>query len=512
VKKLVRNRFNAISTLFAFIYLFMSFSGYAQNHANNWVIGYGIMPPPSLIGRVILDFTNDTFSINRTQGGHKFMMGFENTSYSDELRNLQFYFDGFNLGNKLHQIVEDGDTINPGEYWDDYQGAIYPISNASCFLTFEDKQEFVYLIHKRKVWDSNLNRSYSDKLYYTLISANENGGLGKVIFKNKIILEGDLIPSQMAICRHANGKFWWIINHDYWNSVYYKVLLTDTGFVKFVPQEIGQSTVDFTDNGNLLISFDGTKLIRTSITDQLQFMDFDRCSGELTNFKQVSVPHFDSARTINSCLSPNGRFLYVLLNTKIYQFDMQSGDIANSFIQIAEWDGFLYKNFFSTAYYDIQNAPDNKIYVSCISGNVYLHAINNPNEHGLSCNFVHRAVELPVYNASGLPNFANYSLGPKTGTDCDSLTATYYGNSNQYFSIYPNPTNGKIQVENKFSIPFGYFEIEIINITGQLIFKQTLSEFQASSSFNLSFLDSGIYMIQFKTHQKLLQISKLLIY
>ncbi|MBK6545445.1 MAG: hypothetical protein IPG12_09280 [Saprospiraceae bacterium] len=475
-----------ISKIFQLVFYIAIFqlSINAQRQNMNWVIGYNNISEPSIFGRVLLNFTQDTLSIIPTQGGHRFYMGFENTSYSDKFGILMFYFDGFNLGNKEHKIVENGDTLNPGTYWDDYQGAFYPIANASLFLTIEGNGDLIYLIHKRKIWDSNLNLFYSDKLYYTLIATKENGGLGKVLTKNQVILEGNFVPSQMAVCKHANGKFWWIINHDYWNSIYYKVLLTDTGFVKFTPQAIGVSLIDRTDNGNLIISYDGKKLVRTSLKDHLQIMDFDRCTGEISNFNQYSIPDLDSFRTINSCLSPNSKYLYVISTTNIYQYDLESNDIEHSFIQVAKWDGFIYDKYFSTAYYDIQNAPDNKMYVSCISGNIYLHAINKPNERGLDCDFQHRAIELPVYNGIGLPNFANFDLGVEQGSICDSLTATNDFNSKLPFKIYPNPSDGILQIVNQNFDNNKSLDVHLIDISGNIVFKKSLLQYKNNGTLN----------------------------
>ncbi|MBK9108636.1 MAG: hypothetical protein IPM92_09815 [Saprospiraceae bacterium] len=189
-----------------FYLVIQQFSSISQVQNLNWVIGYNNIPQPSRFGRVILNFSKDSINILPTKGGHRFYLGFENASISDKNGNLLFYFDGFNLGNKEHGIVENGDTLNPGDYWNDYQGVFYPITNASSFLTINGMENLIYLIHKRKIWDSNLNTSYSDKLYYTLISINDNGGLGKVLNKNQIILEGKFIPNQMAVCKHSNKK------------------------------------------------------------------------------------------------------------------------------------------------------------------------------------------------------------------------------------------------------------------------------------------------------------------
>ncbi len=494
--------------LIVICFLLIQFNTNAQNQNANWVIGYNNIPQPSKFGRVILHFSKDSITILPTQGGHRFYMGFENASISDNSGNLLFYFDGFNLGNKAHEIVENGDTLNPGDYWNDYQGVFYPITNASCFLTINVTEDLIYLVHKRKIWDSNLSTSYSDKLYYTLLSAKENGGLGKVLTKNQVILEGNFVPSQMAVCKHSNGRYWWIINRDYHKSIYYIVLLTDNGFLKFSPHEIGSTLIDLSDSGNLIASYDGTKLIRTSINNHLEIMDFDRCTGLISNYNQYLIPDLDSSGVVNSCLSPNNKYLYVVLATKIYQYDLESNDIENSLIQIAKWDGFLYKNIFSTEYFDIQNAPNKKTYISCISSNIYLHVINFPNERGLSCDFNHRAIELPVNCGIGLPNFANFNLGIEPGSICDSLTQTIDIYSKNNFNIFPNPSDGMLEITNLSHSNNAFLKIVLVDIFGNLKFNKTLFTFNKLWKLDLKYLNPGIYFIMFYKDDKLVQTSK----
>ncbi|MBK7468960.1 MAG: hypothetical protein IPJ43_20445 [Saprospiraceae bacterium] len=53
-------------------------------------------------------------------------MSFTNNCISDIEGNLVAYTDGHNIFNRAHQIMEGGDTINPGDFWPGYLGFGYP--------------------------------------------------------------------------------------------------------------------------------------------------------------------------------------------------------------------------------------------------------------------------------------------------------------------------------------------------------------------------------------------------
>lgn len=51
-----------------------------------------------------------------------------------------------------------------------------------------------------------------DLLLYHIVDINQNGGLGKVIEKNKVLLHDvELHKTMMQACRHSNGVDWWLM-------------------------------------------------------------------------------------------------------------------------------------------------------------------------------------------------------------------------------------------------------------------------------------------------------------
>lgn len=77
-----------------FVYLFsftLKYNLTSQNHAINWILGYGINNDTSLYGRTILNFSDTSVNLTRNSGGFKFELGFENNFYSDNQGKLRFF-------------------------------------------------------------------------------------------------------------------------------------------------------------------------------------------------------------------------------------------------------------------------------------------------------------------------------------------------------------------------------------------------------------------------------------
>ncbi|MBK8193439.1 MAG: hypothetical protein IPK76_09565 [Lewinellaceae bacterium] len=186
------------------------------------------------------------------------------------------------------------------------------------------------------------------------------GGLGKVVYKNKPVMEDTLAPSELTAVRHANGKDWWIITPQYQKPAYYVFLFTKDGIVDTLEQTIG---VPYDIGGwQCIFSPDGAKFVRYGIYDDISIFDFDRATGQLSNFKfipleeetyQGFLPVFPGC-----AISPNSRFLYIAAQYSIYQFDLWADDIEASKQLIA-----IYDNFYSpypTTFNTMQLGPDCK--------------------------------------------------------------------------------------------------------------------------------------------------------
>jgi hypothetical protein len=154
-------------------------------------------------------------------------------------------------------------------------------------LPSPDTAGIYYVFHKRiEFWPTNAELA-TPVLYKTVINMKFLGGLGKVVYKNKPVMEDTLAPSELTAVRHANGKDWWIITPQYQKPAYYVFLFTKDGIVDTLEQTIG---VPYDIGGwQCIFSPDGAKFVRYGIYDDISIFDFDRATGQLSNFKFIPL-------------------------------------------------------------------------------------------------------------------------------------------------------------------------------------------------------------------------------
>ena len=78
----------------------------------------------------------------------------------------------------------------------------------------------------------------------------------------------------------------------------------------------------------------------------------------------------------------------------------------------------------------------------------------------------------------------------------------------KYFAIAPNPTDGDISFVAKQTCEEAT-QVEIYNALGQQLAVVILPAYQTSITANLSYLGTGIYFVQIKQNNTLLQTDKL---
>ena len=506
---------NKIKNLFKFIIFNICVSTnilLSQDHGINWILGFANKPDTSLFGRSILNFSTGSLKLTRNSGGYRFELGFENNSFSDIQGKLRFFYDGFRLGNAIdYSIVQNGDTLNPGIVWQTYNGALYPTSDASIFIPPITLDSILLLLHLPLDYVTGVNYPFSTHLNLTKININSNDGKGKVISKNESILSATLSPIVLSACKHSNGRDWWLICKNNQGPEYYKILLMHNRIFKIDSQVIGESILDYSIVGNSIFSPNGKKFVRISNLDGLQIFDFDRCEGILSNYTTILNDSFklgENSISVNVAISEDSRFLYASTSTKIFQYDLNAVNIENSMEIIGEWDGFIYKNSFTTQFCNLQLAPDGKIYVSCSSGNIFLHVIEKPDLKGKDSAFKLRGVTLPTNIACGLGNYPNYLLGPEQGSICDSLTTTYTVDTNEPFHLFPNPSDGILRIEGEALNYYKTIEISVFDISGTSINNQFLDGSLTAWTLNFDYLKAGLYFIEIKLDGKLVQTFK----
>jgi hypothetical protein len=228
--------------------------------------------------------------------------------------------------------------------------------------------------------------------------------------------------------------------------------------------------------------------------DDLEILDFDRCSGILSNYIHVDIN--DSMVGGGIAFSPSGRFLYASSIKYVYQFDLQAANVAASMQTVAVWDSFYSPTPpFATYFFLMQLAPDGKIYINCTNSTLDMHVINNPDSAGLACDLQQHSIHLGLYNYHSIPNYPNYFLGRDIGSPCDSLTSVKeITNYSIPIRINPNPTQNTFYLN--YELPYGKTAVaNIYNTIGEIVMRKALYWYFGYLQVDCSGMDNGVYFI-----------------
>jgi len=74
------------------------------------------------------------------------------------------------------------------------------------------------------------------------------------------------------------------------------------------------------------------------------------------------------------------------------------------------------------------------------------------------------------------------------------VLAVDYFNNEDMIRVYPNPTNGNINLRvNQFS---GKINIQMVDINGRTVFNQIDDNFNIEKTININSLQSGVYILK----------------
>jgi hypothetical protein len=401
-------------TLLLGLVLLFYVPSYAQLHDNTWIFGYDNNPDTldpygismiSFIQDQPLVFQNNKPDVNFNR---------TNSSFSNENGVLLMYTNGTHVYNAEDSIMDGGAFLMDGS---DAAGQV--VSQYTTIVAWPDKKDIYVLFYLEYAW--TIQDIVASGLYYAVIDISQNNGLGKVISKRNKVVEVNLRLGYVVPERHANGRDWWLLMNKWNTNQFYRILIDPRGVLVDGLQTIGDTLKNgsgqcvFSPNGKKYCSFAGVSF---QVGDYLDIYDFDRCSGLLSNHKQFHLPGAWGGLGI----SPNSRYIYVNLDLKAYQYDLEAPDILASRVQVCEWDGVTLSSLgFATGFYSIQAAPDGKLYAATVSSSEYLHIIHRPDEPGLACKYEQHGIVLPTYNAFSMPSFPNYRQGPLDSSACDTL-------------------------------------------------------------------------------------------
>jgi hypothetical protein len=424
-------------------------------------------------------------------------------SISDSLGNLLFYAhagNGINgastrVRNRNHQTMPNGTGVR-GHGW--YEEV--------CIVPVPNNSNQYYLFSVEATMSTQLG------VYYSIIDMTLDGGLGAVTLKN-IQLQNFQAVACIKAVKHANGRDWWVITRrwDYSNNEFYLFLVTPMGISGPTMQNAGSLSI----SGLYSINFSnsGNKIVGTShfMPNMFELFNFNRCSGQIEYVATVNASGSEPFY-FNAAFSLSERILYASMTTGssgtglLIQYDLLAPDISLSADTV--WNLTTYEAGVGF----LRLAPDNKIYVATISAvaltnppsydsyDVYnnnLSVVNSPDNLGAACNFQPWSFNLgPGRCYWGLPNNAEYDLGPMDGSPCDTLTTTtnQLSTFNFQLSIYPNPTHSNSPITFTYPSTSAKKEIIIYSIHGKEIARYALPQWSSTQTVKLPQMAGGVYV------------------
>ena len=386
----------------------------AQMHDNTWLFGFlNDTILENEVGIQILTFPEGKIKITQNTKLMRFNFWETNTSFSDSSGQIQSFTNAVHIGNADWEIMDNGDSLTNAP---EAGGELY--SQWVLILPFPEQPNKQIYFYEKEGFTSILS-FHATHLYFAIVDMSENEGLGKVLYRDSLLIEDTLAVGKICATKHANGRDWWVLINELNTNSYYRYLINPEGIHLIGIQSIGATVIEgvgqagFSPNGEHYFIYSTVSAVLGAYID---LYDFDRCDGLFYNHRQY---HFTERNWGGGTFSPNSRYLYINYFTKAFQYDLEASDVWASRVQVAEYDGFLDPSF--TTFYLMQLAPDGKIYSSSTNSVTSLHVINNPDEPGLACQYQQHGIELPNYNAFSMPTFPNYRLGPLDGSSCDTL-------------------------------------------------------------------------------------------
>jgi hypothetical protein len=393
--------------------------GAQYRYDNTMITGYGANNPQLLKGGTITRFYPElsTANVSLLQA-----MG-ESATISDRYGNLLFYTNGCEVFNRNHGVMANGDTLNPGAYYNNYcagleiGAAAYPMWQGVLILPWPGDEGRYLIFHLIKSVVPNDYPAAVEQRYSVVDMAQANG-LGAVVEKGNVVGTG-VFSTEVVATRHANGRDWWVMNPHRGGKAY--------SLFRFGPQGMEEKKVlPVTDvpapaynAPQSAFSPDGSWHAHTPAFNRCRLVRFDRCAGTASFVGDLDFGA-DSVGVAGTAFSPNSKVLYVPAGLKVFQFDLSDPDL--SAIQaskqvVAEWEPDAgYGTFFQAV-----NGPDGKIYVGATNGYEFFHVIHHPDSLGGACQFEPAGLALVTRSRFIMPNIPHYRLFDQPGSPCDTL-------------------------------------------------------------------------------------------
>lgn len=394
----------------------------AQKQNNNWYFG----------NRAAINFNSGTpVALTTSQ-----MVSVEGcASVSDPATGrLLFYTNGLQVWDADNKVMPNGNGLLSGSSTSSTQGVlIVPFPGKS-------NQYYVFTVDET-------NNGGANGFRYSIVDVNLNNGLGDVVSSQKNMLIQTNATERMSVTINGNGNGYWIVIHERNNRAFKAYEVTASGLNSNpVTSNVGaihstvQQTYGDATQGCMKFNHEGSKIaVALYASNTIEIFDFDNCSGI------VSAP--SSASTLDNPygleFSPDNTKLYFSMyynagfNGAIYQIDLNSTVLAPVLVGLSS-------SLNNQCVGALELGPDNKIYIS-INSESWLSAIAKPNAKGNACEFVDKAIPLPVIGLSpttGVLGLPQSVLNIETNSSSDLFSITSNSNclgDTIFFAVTGNP-------------------------------------------------------------------------
>ena len=476
---------------------------YSQGLNSHFLIGYTSGLDTNVISKRGF-FQFDSTSYTLTPANFKMPFRASQGNLSDENGNLLMVSNGCWIADATGDTMLNGGGLLPNSFsasgWCDATTGI-PFVQTSVFLPHPADSNLVYLIHQSGTTASN---SRANGLYYTLVDKTLNNGLGGVVSgqKNQAVFNGSFITC-IAVCKHANGRDWWIsVLRDSTDQVY-TTLLSPSGFSPPLVQSLGFTPPPLYLDAQMNFSPDGNKFgynyclyTGSTYTYYIRLADFNRCTGLFSNSQQVSFTDFGVG--LGFCFSPNSKKLYVSSYRKIVQLNLDTTNVAASMDTVAINDGY-FSPFppLQSDFWVMTLTANGKIYISSGNSVIDLHYINYPDSDGVSCDVQQHALRLPCYSARGHVYHPNYYLGCDTTLGCPCLVNTgLTENGGHDFKAKLSPNPGRNGFDILYLLPQNQSgTLSVFDLQGREMHREQLPPWSTKQSIPASNWAPGVYQV-----------------
>jgi len=376
---------------------------FGQLQNNNWVFGDG--------HRV-----NFSGSIPVASDDASILSYSTSASVSDPATGqLLFYTDAEKVWDANNQVMPNGTNLLGGNNINYTQGAV--------IVPFPGDNQRYYVFTLDGVSIPVGNALIDDGLRYSIVDMSLNGGLGDIEVATMNTQLATDLTEKLIVIRSTEIQGFWVIAHRRTSNEFLAWKIDACGisiqpvvsavgsnfeiiggFYNYYQGSIGAMAAS--PNGNRIgMPVDGT--------DRVEFFDFNKTTGVLSNPLIVNVTDvvFDPSYLIKhgACFSPDGSKFYYTNQNSVNQLNLStytSAAIASSNTEI--YSSTVASSGF--ACYQIEQAPNNKLYVSLYNHNAHderLDEISNPNSSGLVCGYITNAVSLDPSSGAqqiGLPS------------------------------------------------------------------------------------------------------------